>query len=207
MALTHSREDTPRNSLAPPGLSHGLQWLWQHLVHDRHPHILECGPVQQPTLHVLLSRGVKLYVADLITPVQQNDAVFWSRQGKKPVFLSADCLAQLPAIPPESLSAICCWGLLDLLPHEALPSLLERFHSCLQPGGTLFCILREPQLAAGAEARWWFESLTVLGSDSSMQKPYPYPALTNREMERLFPGGNVKTFLTRSGRREVLGIK
>jgi hypothetical protein len=32
-------------------------------------------------------------------------------------------------------------------------------------------------------------------------------ALTNRKMERLFPGGNVKTFLTRSGRREVVGVK
>jgi predicted neutral ceramidase superfamily lipid hydrolase len=46
---------------------------------------------------------------------------------------------------------------------------------------------------------------THSGADS--HKPFPYPALTNREVERLFPGGNVKTFLTRSGRREVLGIK
>jgi hypothetical protein len=158
-------------------------------------------------LDVLLSRGVKLYVTDLLTPLQQNDALFWSREGKKPVFLSEDFLAQLQAIPPESISAICCWGLLDLLPHEVLSSLLERFHSCLTPGGVLFCILREPHLGAGADARWWFESLTVLGSGNGKQKPYAYPAVTNREMERLFPGGNIKTFLTRSGRREVLGIK
>ncbi len=85
--------------------------------------------------------------------------------------------------------------------------MVERFYSLLQPGGVLFCILREPYLAAGAEARWWFETLTVVGSSAGKQKPFPYPAVTNREMERLFPGGNVKTFLTRSGRREVLGIK
>jgi hypothetical protein len=207
MALTNSREDAPRHSVAPPGLSHGLQWLWQYLVHVRHPHFLECGPIHQSTLGLLLSRGAKVYVSDLITPLQQNEELFWSHQGKKRVFLSEDFLAQLPAIPPESISAICCWGLLDLLPHEALPPVLERFHSCLAPGGVLFCILREPHLEAGAEARWWFESLTVLGSDNRKQKPYRYPSVTNREMERLFPGGNVKTFLTRTGRREVLGIK
>ena len=132
---------------------------------------------------------------------------FWSRQGKTPVFLTADFLNQIPPIPPASLAMICCWGLLDLVPHEALPELLLRFHSYLQPGGVLLSILREPSLTAGAETRWWFESLTVLGSSDSTQKAFPYPAVTNREMERFFPGSNIKTFLTRSHRREVLAIK
>ena len=62
-------------------------------------------------------------------------------------------------------------------------------------------------LATGADTRWWFESLTALGASPGAPHPFPYPAVTNREVERLFPGGNVKTFLTRSGRREILGIK
>jgi hypothetical protein len=204
---TQRQEDTRRIPSASPALSRALQLLWQNLSQVRHPHFLECGPVSQATLDVLLLRGARLYVADLITPAQENASVFWSCRGKTRVFLTDDFLAQIPAIPPESISAICCWGLLDLLPHAALPALVERFHSYLQPGGVLFCILREPHLATGAETRWWFESLTVLGSSNRNQTPFPYPALTNREMERLFPGGNVKTFLTRSGRREVLGIK
>ena len=85
--------------------------------------------------------------------------------------------------------------------------MVQRFHSFLQPKGVLFSILREPSVTTGAETRWWFETLTVLGSSNTTQKPFRYPALTNREMENLFPGGNVKTFLTRSGRREVLGVK
>jgi len=155
----------------------------------------------------LLLRGAKLYLSDLVTPAQQSPSVFWSRQGKTRVFLIDDFLAQIPPIPPESLSVICCWGLLDLLPHEVLPQVVERFHSYLQPGGVLFSILREPHVATGAGTRWWFESLTVLGSSDTSRKPFPYPALSNRKMERLFPGGNIKTFLTRSGRREVLGVK
>ena len=118
-----------------------------------------------------------------------------------------DFLAQIPPIPAGSLSAICCWGLLDLLPQEALPRVIERFHSFLKLNGVLFTILREPSLTAGAETRWWFESLTVLGSSDTTHKPFPYPPVTNRQMEQLFPGGNVKTFLTRSHRREVLGVK
>ena len=208
MAMSKSQEDKGRGSAASPATSPGLQWLWQHLSNQRHPHCFECGPIRQSTLDVLLLRGAKVYHADLITPVQQNNLVFWSRQeGKKPAFLVNDFLAQIPPIPAESLSAICCWGLLDILPHEALPPVIERFHSFLQPNGVLFSILREPSVAAGAETRWWLESLTVLGSSDNTQKPFPYPALTNRQMEQLFPGGDVKTFLTRSGRREVLGVR
>jgi hypothetical protein len=181
--------------------------MWQYLSHLPHPHILECGPLSQSTLDVLLLRGAKLYVADLVTPAQKNDPAFWSRQAKTPVFLTQDFLAQLPRIRPESLAAICCWGLLDVLPREALPALVEGFHSFLQPGGVMFGILREPQVTEGSDARWWFESLTVLACSVDARKPFPYPAVTNREVERLFPGGNVKTFLSRSGRREVLGIK
>lgn len=192
---------------AVAGTSRGLQWLWQHLTNVRHPDCFECGPIRQSTLDVLLLRGAKLYLSDLVTSALHGNSVFWSRAGKTPVFLTDDFLAQIPPIPPASLSAICCWGLLDLLPREALPRVVERFHSYLEPGGVLFSILREPQLTTGVETQWWFESLTALGSSDHTQKPFPYPALTNREVERLFPGGNIKTFLMRSGRREVLGVK
>ena len=207
MALSKNQEESNRTAAAPPGVSRGLQWLWQHLSHLRHPHCLECGPIHQSTLDVLLLRGAKLYISDVITPLHSNPGAFWSVRGKSRVFLIDDFMAQIPAIPPESLSAIYCWGLLDLLPREVLAPLVERFHSYLQPGGVLFSILREPQLSTGAETRWWFESLTVLGSSERNQKAFPYPAVTNREMENLFPGGNVKTFLMRSGRREVMAVR
>lgn len=201
------RKSPEETSAASPTASQGLQWLWQYLSHVQHPHVLECGPLRKSTLDVLLLRGAKLYVAVLITPAQQNDSLFWSHQEKGPVFLIDDFLAEIPPIPPDSISTICCWGLLDTLPREALPALVKRLHSYLAPGGVLFGILREPYLAEGADTRWWFESLTVLGANPGRSRPFPYPAVTNREVERLFPGGNVKTFLTRSGRREILGIK
>ena len=47
----------------------------------------------------------------------------------------------------------------------------------------------------------------VLGSDVESKALFPHPALTNREIERLVPSGNVKTFLTRFARREILAIK
>jgi hypothetical protein len=156
---------------------------------------------------VLLLRGSKLYLSDLVTPAQRSDSGFWSIKDKTRVFAIHDFLATIPPIPPASLSAICCWGLLDILPRDALPFLVERFHAYLQPGGVLFSILREPQVTFGVDTRWWFESLTVLGSSDPAPQPFPYPAVTNREMENLFPGGNAKTFLMRSGRREVLGVK
>jgi len=88
-----------------------------------------------------------------------------------------------------------------------LPELMSRWLAGLEPGGVLFCLLREPYLLAGAEMMWWLGSLNVLASDREGRKAFPYPALSNREMERLAPQASVKTFLTRSGRREVLVIK
>lgn len=207
MSLIKSREETGKTPAGAPAASRGLQWLWQHLSNVRRPHFFDCGPIHQSSLDVLLLRGAKVYLSDLVSSVRPGNSPFWTQQGKSLVFQVDDFLAQIPAIPPGSLAAICCWGLLDLLPHEVLPQVVERFHSYLQPNGVLFSILREPSVSTGAETRWWFQTLTVLASTDRTQKPFPYPALTNREMERIFPGGNVKTFLTRSGRREVLGVK
>jgi hypothetical protein len=207
MAITKNWEDKGRGSADTAAASPALQWLWQNLSGQRHPQCLDCGPIRQSTLSVLLQREAKLYCADLITPALQDSKVFWTSKDKTPVFLVDDFLAQLPPIPPASLSAICCWGLLDMLPHPALPQVMERFHSYLQPNGAMFSILREPKMTTGLETRWWLESLTVLGSSDTTQKAFPHPPVTNRQMEQLFPGGNVKTFLTRTGRREVLGIK
>ncbi len=195
-----------RAGASPRTVSPGLEWLWEYLRDVRHPHILDCGPVRQATVEVLLRRGAKLYVADLVSPGQRGDPAFWDRSRKSAVFRVEDFLAQVPRIPLGSLTATFCWHLLDLLPRDSLPPLVDRLFSYLQPEGVLFCLLREPYLPTGVEIGWWLENLTMLGKEGKGSKA-PYPALTNREMERLIPTGSVKTFLTRSGRREVLAIK
>jgi hypothetical protein len=158
-------------------------------------------------LNIFLSRGAKVYVADLLTPLVRGEPAFWAQADKTAIFRLDEFLKQLPPIAAESLSTIFCWQLFDLLPRDALHGLVEHLWSYLKPGGMLFCLLREPYLSAGAETTWSFESLTVLRPGPESRQMFPYPALTNREVERLLPRGNVKTFLTRGARREVLGIK
>ena len=196
------------SSATPPAApSRALEWLWQNFRDVKHPHILDCGGAHQATLDALLNRGSKLYITDLVTLAREFDPKFIRRLGKRTVFLIDDFLENLPPIPPDSLSAIACWHLLDLLPREALPDLVVKLWSYLRTGGVLFCLLREPCQANGAGTRWWLESLLALRSDVESKHPFPYPALTNREIERLVPSGNVKTFLTRLARREILAIK
>lgn len=203
-----SYQDFQKASASSPATpSRALEWLWQNLRDVRHPHILDCGPVFQATLDVLLKRGAKVYVADLVTLARQSDLKFTSRRDKATVFLIDEFLETLPPIPPDSLSAIACWHLLDLLPRDALPSFVAKLWCYIRPGGVLFGLLREPYLADGAETGWWFDSLVALRSSGERKAPFPHPALTNREVERLVPNGNVKTFLTRSARREILAIK
>ncbi len=77
----------------------------------------------------------------------------------------------------------------------------------LQPFGVFFCLLREPSLVRGMQTTWWLDDLTKLGRECGGSAPFAHAAITNREMERLTPVGSVKTFLTRSGVREVLAVK
>jgi hypothetical protein len=156
---------------------------------------------------VLLRRRAKVHVGDIITPLLREESRFWERQGKTSVFRSQELLDQFPSISPQSVSAILGWHVLDLLPREAHQSLLDRWLSYLHPGGLLFFLLREPRLEKGSEITWWLEDLKVLGSDSPGRGAFSHPAVTNREAERLAPAGSVKTFLTRSGWREVLVSK
>ncbi len=186
--------------------SPALQWLWERLEDVPNPRILDCGVVRRSTVGALLGRGAKLYLADLVSPLQQRKD-FWDYSQNRPIFRTHGFLAQLPSIPRCSLNAVFCWQLLDLLPPEALAPVILRMFLYLQPHGVLFCILREPCLPKGADAVWWLESPTTLNRDNGHSAPFSYAAITNRQMERLIPFGRPKTFLTRSGLREVLAVK
>jgi hypothetical protein len=210
MSRTSERDataGTPRLQGVAPGASQGLEWMWRHLQDVRQPRILDCGPISQTTLEILVRRGAKFYASDLITPALENDPRFWDRSKKAPVFLATEFLNQIPEIPPGSITAVLSWNLLDFVPPESLSIIVEKFFSLLQPYGVLFCILREPRVAAGVERRWWLEALTVAHSQTDAKRVFSNPPITNREVERLLPAASIKTFLTRSGRREVLAMR
>ncbi len=203
-----TQQPKTQNGAASSGVkSFGLEWLWQSLQDVRFPSVLECGHLLSKTLEVLVRRHAKIYVGELLAPLQKGDASLWDHSRKTPLFLTEPFLSQLPAIPAGSLSAIFSWQLFDLLPRDALAEVMLRLYLYLEPGGVLFCLLREPYLPKGAECQWWLESLTSVGREGEASKPFAYPAVTNREIERMIPKGSVKTFLTRSGWREVLIIR
>ncbi len=199
---THLRSGTARTNA-----SRSLDWLWARLQDNSNPHVLDCGPIQNPTVKVLTERGSKLYVADLVSLARHGEEELWDRAGEAPVFRTERLLSELPAIPPGSLSIVFCWQLLDLLPREALANVIRRIYLHLEPNGVLFLILREPHLTTGSDTLWYLETLTKLAARNAAQKPFPYPPLSNRELERLIPAGIAKTVLTRSGLREVLAVK
>jgi len=186
--------------------SAALEWLWQHLEDVASPRILDCGPVRRSTVGALLGRGAKLYMTDLISPLQRKKD-YWDYSRETLVFRTDSFLAQLPPIPRCSLNAVLCWQLLDLLPPEVLAPVILRMYLYLQPQGVLFCILREPWLPKGADWVWWLDGLARLQRDDRGDAPFCYPPITNRGMEGLIPCGRAKTFLTRSGLREVLAVK
>lgn len=195
------------SGLSPAVPSQALKWIWNYLQDVKNPHILDCGTVSATTVSVLMWREAKVYVADLIAPLQRGDPTLWRKADKQVVFCLDEFLKQIPDIPSSSLRLICCWHLLDLVPRDQLPELVAFMLSLLEPGGIFFCFLREPNLASGIEGRWWFENLTTLGAAQEGIGPFPYAPLSNREVEKLAAGCSLKTFLTRSHRREVVFLK
>ncbi|HEV2348694.1 MAG TPA: hypothetical protein VG028_02500 [Terriglobia bacterium] len=196
-----------QNGESPAVPSPALEWLWKYLSDVPHPHILDCGKVKPQTVDLLLRRGSKIFVADLVSTVQRVNPMLWDRSKKVPVFLVDDFLAQMPPIPPSSLNAVFCWHLLDLIPREALLAVMDRLFLSLQGGGVLFFLLREPYLQKGADSIWWLEGLTTLCAGGDGNKSFPFSPVTGRDVEKFLPAGNLKSFLTRSGRREVLVLK
>lgn len=189
-----------------PPTSPALEWLWKRLLDVAHPHVLDCGVVRRSTIDTLLGRGVKLYMTDLVSPLQKKKD-YWNYSGNAPAFRTDKFLGQFPSMPLCSLNAILCWQLFDLLPREALAPVILQMCLYLQPCGVLFCILREPWLQKGADWAWWLKGLTTLNREVAHSAPFSYAVISNREMERLIPSGKAKTFLTRAGWREVLAIK
>ncbi len=187
--------------------SPALQWLWKYLSDVANPHILDCGRAKPRSLNLLIQRGAKVYVADIVSTVQRVNPMLWDRSQKVPVFLVSDFLAQLPEIPAGSLNVIFCWHLLDLLPKEALQPVMERLYASLTQGGVIFFLLREAYLQKGAEVTWWMETLTSLAADGEGAKAFPFPPVSGRDVEKYLAGCSLKSFLTRSGRREVVVMK
>lgn len=209
MLLT-SRQETAKTASrneTTPMPSHGLEWLWQQLRDVRRPHILDCGPLRQTTLDVLLKRGVKLYVGDIISSLQRGNPKFWDKTQKVPRFLTQVLLEQIPNLEAGSQDGVFCWHLLDLVPAEAVEPTVDRLFSLLKPGGILFAIIRQPYLAEGSDTVCWLDGLNSIQTAPEGKKPFAYPVITNRVVENLFPAGSVKIFLTRVGRREVVALK
>jgi hypothetical protein len=210
MLLASHREASPnlsKTATSAGHLSRGLEWLWQQLRDVRHPQVLDCGRMRQATMQVLLHRSAKIYVADLLSPLRDGAPNLWDRSQKVPAFKLPDLLRQIPDVSGESLAAIFGWQLFDLVPRQALPELINQLMLYLQPEGVLFCLLREPSLAQGSTTEWWLETLTSLGRSGEGKGAFPYPPITNRQMELLVPAASVKTFLTRAGLREILVLK
>jgi len=187
--------------------SQALEWIWNYFQDVATPHVLDCSTVSSATVSILIKRNAKFYVADVIAPLQRDAPAYWRQEGKQTLFCLDELLKQVPRIPPGSLSLICCWHLLDLVPRDHVPELVRFFVSLLGPGGIFFCFLREPNLALGKDGRWWMETLTTIGAEGEGTGAFPYAPLSNREIEKLTAGCSLKTFLTRSHRREVVVLK
>lgn len=193
---------------APKGVaSPALEWMWKQMPEVARPAALCCGAIRQSTLNVFLIRRMKAFLGDALGYLLSEEKRFWEGIGKEARFQEKVLLDLLPDVEPSSLSVVLAWQLFDLLPRDPLTPVFTHLCSLLRPGGFMLCILREPYLNKGRNAQWWLESPVTLGVSGEDAGEFVYPALTNREIERLAHPSTIKTFLTRTGRREILVCK
>jgi hypothetical protein len=203
-------QDGPRRVGSPATsapASPALEWLWHYLRDVRHPRLLDCGPVSPSTVSLLVQRKAKLYVADLLSPLQRGDAGLWRTINQQRVFSPEKLLEQLPPMPPGRLSVIFSWHVLDLIPPGQRAEIAQKLFQWIEPGGVFLAILRDPHVETGMDTHWRLETMTTLKQEGAGEREFPYPALTNRDLERLVPAASVKSFLTRTRRREVILLK
>jgi hypothetical protein len=192
----------------PMGLaSPALEWMWKQMPEVDRPAALCCGTIRQSTLNVFLQRGIKAFLGNAVGHLLSNEKMLWEGTGKEASFKPNLLLDLLPQVKAGSLSVVLTWQLFDLLPRDPLPEVFSHLCSLLMPGGFMLCILREPYLNKGRNAQWWLESPLTLGVGGEDAGEFVYPSLTNREIERLAHPSTIKTFLTRTGRREILVCK
>jgi hypothetical protein len=142
MLVRPGRSATTASPEGAPLPSFGLRWLWQYLEDVPRPQLLDCGPLRASTMRVLLERCGRVYRGDLVSPLERHEPALWDRAGKSPVFLTDLLLECLPDISAGSISVIFGWQVFDLVPHDAIADVVMRFHTLLEPGGVLFCLLR-----------------------------------------------------------------
>lgn len=206
-SLERKSSAAPEPQLIPIVPSQSLEWLWQLLKEERYPAVLDCGPIRASTFALLMARHVRLYGGDILRPLLESDPELWDRTRKEPVFRAAHLLEGLPPVPPESLSLILAWNVFDLIPPQAVPAVFGHLLGCLKPQGLIFLMLREPSRTAGVETRIWLEQLTALRTEPDATRTFPYPPVSNRQIENLAQGCSVKIFLTRNGRREIAVLR
>src|SRR5574340_1764704 len=129
--LQEASRKKPVSPQSPAVASQALRWIWNYLQDVENPHVLDCGVVSSATINILIERQAKVYVADLIAPLQRGDPAFWRKEDKQTLFCTGELLKRIPAIPRDSLRLICCWHLLDLIPRDNVPELARLFLSLL----------------------------------------------------------------------------
>jgi len=59
------------------------------------------APVSSATISILTKRHSKVYVADLIAPLQRGDPAYWQQEGKLTLFRLDRLLEEIPPYLPQ----------------------------------------------------------------------------------------------------------
>ncbi|MBI3663484.1 MAG: class I SAM-dependent methyltransferase [Acidobacteria bacterium] len=205
----------PAPSATQVRVSNGLKdFLW--LLSDvERGHLLDLGPVSQPTVSFFTGRGFKVYTEDVLRSWTEHLSAEKERLRRAPAGTAAALdpasLAQafLDAnliYAEETFHAILAWDVFDYLEGELLPRAVSRLYSLLRPGGVLLAVFHSKM--PEQFHRYRVTDPQTLDLAPATAPVPPQRALQNRELLNLFGAfRSSKTFVGRDQLREGLFTK
>ncbi|HVJ07377.1 MAG TPA: methyltransferase domain-containing protein [Acidisarcina sp.] len=182
--------------------------MLKHLKAEPNLRILDIGPTSPSNINFLTGLGHSVYMADIVHEAMKPDWVKPAAEGEEGAAEQYDTeafLAQNLEFSGRMFDVVLLWTTLDYLPEPMIAPVIERFHSCMQPGGRILALFHTKK--AGAETAFCRYHLT--DSDSiEMQESEHYPVqrvFTNRGIEKIFEAySNYKFFLAKDNVYEVI---
>jgi hypothetical protein len=173
----------------------GVAALLDGVSEDRSHAVLDLGPAVDSSLRVYSRFARWVRFADLVDATASHDS--WIER-----------LAELPAQPDHPYDLLFAWNVLDWLPPEYRPSLIQRLTELSSDDARLYVLLETSEQPVRHPQRFALLNVDRMRYER-IGRPVPaWPPLLPAEVERLLqPFQVTRAFTSQTGMREYVAFR
>ena len=175
--------------------------------------ILDFGPTSAGNINLITSLGHSIYMANLVEDAARSEYLLPLVEGEPQGFDTRRFLEENLDFQGRTFNVVLLWDTLDYLPKSVIPSVADRLHQVITPGGQLLALFHSSASAAHI-GKQQTEDTTfcryhLTETDTlELQRVGGHPiqsTQTNRQVEAIFHlYSGYKFFLAKDSLREVI---